>query len=117
LAAIVANTGVLAWGLLDHVHEDFIEPLHTGFLVFFCIELAWRVRAAGSIRGFVRSGWNIFDTVVIVLSLMPVFLPVGGDSWLRTARAARIIHSLRHASHLRVADFLRLRKRDRLTVS
>jgi hypothetical protein len=111
LAAIVANTGVLVWGLLDHVHEKTIEPLHTGFLVFFCVELAVRVRTAGSLRQFVRSGWNIFDTVVIALSLMPVFVPVGGDSWLRTARAARIVHSLRHTSHLRVADFLRLRKR------
>jgi hypothetical protein len=117
LAAIVANTGVLVWGLCDHVHEDLIEPLHTGFLVFFCFELLIRFRAAGSLRAYLRSGWNVFDTVVIALSLMPVFLPIGGDSWLRAARAARIVHTLRHTSHLRVADFLRLRKPGQLTVS
>jgi voltage-gated sodium channel len=112
LAAIVANTGVLVWSLCDHTHEAIIEPMHTGFLVFFCIELIVRVRSAGSLREFVRSGWNVFDTIVILLSLMPVLMPVGGDSWLRTARAARIVHSLRHVSHLRVADFLRLREQE-----
>jgi voltage-gated sodium channel len=113
LAAIAANTAVLVWGWCDSAHEELIEPVHTGFLVFFTVELALRYRAAGSLRAFCRSGWNVFDTVVIGLALLPVLMPLGGTTFMRVtrvARFARVVHSLRHVSHLRVLDVLRLRK-------
>lgn len=106
LATIAANTVVLVWGLWDHSHEELIDQMHTGFLVFFVVELLVRMRAAGSLRGFVGSGWNVFDSVVIGLSLLPV-LGVG-VTLLRVARGARVLHSLRHVSHLRATGFVRL---------
>ena len=109
LSAIGANTVVLVWGWCDPVHEDLVGRLHTGFLVFFCVELVVRLRAAGSLRGFLRGGWNVFDTVVIGVALLPVVPLSGGSTFLRVARFARIVHSLRHVSHLRAFDFLRLR--------
>lgn len=112
LAAIVANTAVLIWGFVDDAHEEIIERMHTGFLVFFCIELIVRYRQAGSTRAFLRNGWNVFDTVVISLAMLPMLMPLGGTTFMRItriARFARIMHSLRHVSHLRALDFLRLR--------
>jgi voltage-gated sodium channel len=106
LVTIAANTAVLVWGLCDHHHEELIDPMHTGFLAFFVVELLVRLRAAGSLRVFMASGWNVFDSVVIGLSLLPV-LGVG-VTLLRVARGARVLHSLRHVSHLRAAGFVRL---------
>jgi voltage-gated sodium channel len=106
LVTIAANTAVLVWGLCDHHHEELIDPMHTGFLVFFVVELLLRLRAAGSLRGFLGSGWNVFDSVVIGLSLLPV-LGVG-VTLLRVARGARVLHSLRHVSHLRATGFVRV---------
>ena len=111
LAAIVANTVVLVWGWVDSTHEEAIDRVHTAFLVFFCLELAVRLRAAGSLRGYLRSGWNVFDSVVIGLALVPALPMMGSFMRLaRLARLARIVHSLRHVSHLRVLDYLRLMK-------
>lgn len=106
LVTIAANTAVLVWGLCDHHHEELIDPMHTAFLAFFVVELLLRLRAAGSLRGFVSSGWNVFDSVVIGLSLLPV-LGVG-VTLLRVARGARVLHSLRHVSHLRATGFVRV---------
>jgi hypothetical protein len=106
LAAIAANTGVLVWSLLDDSHEDLIEPLHTAFLLFFVAEMLARFAGAGfSVRTFVRqSRWNAFDSAVIVLSLLPMLgVSIGV---LRLARVARIVHSVRHATHLRLVRFV-----------
>jgi voltage-gated sodium channel len=105
LVVILANTAVLVWSLCDHHHEILLEHLHTAALVFFGVELAVRLRAAGSLRRFLASGWNVFDASVIGLSLLPV-LGVG-VTLLRIARLARVTHALRHVGHLRRADLLR----------
>ncbi|MFT5608578.1 MAG: voltage-gated sodium channel, partial [Parvicella sp.] len=34
--------------------------------VFFLIEIIVRIIAAGSIKTFLKSGWNIFDLVIVI---------------------------------------------------
>lgn len=100
LAAILANTAVLLWGLIDHSVEHALEPLHTLFLLVFVGEIGWRLG-----RGE-RGGWIAFDTLIVALSLLPT---VGaGVTVLRIARTARVAHALRHAAHLRHISALRL---------
>ena len=40
--------------------------------LFFLAEIIVRIIAAGSLRRFFRSGWNIFDFIIVVGSLIPL---------------------------------------------
>ena len=79
------------------------EFVHNLVLAFFVVELAVRFGRAGWRRFFIGR-WNCFDAAVIALSTMPV---LGVDaSLLRVARMARMVHLMRHASHLRLSRLL-----------
>jgi len=109
LVVIVTNTIVLVAGFVDDRHEHVLLAVETVFLWFFVAELGVRFRAAGwDARRFCASKWNVFDTVIIVAAFLPV-LGVG-ITLLRMARLARVVHSVRHVSGLRLFDVLRRRK-------
>ena len=100
LGAIVANTVVLVWGLIDHYHEGILLAIEYCFLGFFVGELGVRLHRAGwNPRRFLLSPWNAFDAAVIALAMMPAFGV--GVTLLRVARLARVVHTLRHTTHLR----------------
>ena len=100
---IVFNTLVLVASLIVEGHERQFEFVHNLVLAFFVVELAVRFRRAGWRRFFIGR-WNCFDAAVIALSTMPV---LGVDaSLLRVARLARMVHLMRHASHLRLSRLL-----------
>jgi voltage-gated sodium channel len=100
--AILANTTVLGWSWLDHVHQQAIERIDTCFVVFFLIELVTRLRRAG--WRWLTQPWNLFDAFIIGLALLPVL--GDGITVLRLARCARLLHLGRHASHLRIVAWL-----------
>lgn len=102
LGAILTNAVVLGWSWLDHAHAVTLERVDTCFLVFFLVEILARLRRAG--WRWLAQPWNLFDAIIILLALLPVL----GDSItiLRMARAARVLHLGRHASHLRVVAWL-----------
>lgn len=104
--AILANTGVTAWGWLDHAHQAGIDRIDTCFVVFFAAELAVRLRCGG--WRWLAKPWNAFDVAVIVLALLPMI----GDSItvVRAGRLARLIHLGRHAGHLRFVAWLGRRR-------
>jgi voltage-gated sodium channel len=103
LGAILANTAILGWGLLDHSHEDLISTLDEVILWFFALEIAIRLKAAG--RRCWRDKWLMFDTIIVVVALAPV----GADVMLlRVVRACRFAHFGRHLPHLRHVANLRL---------
>jgi len=92
---IVAN----AFGLtlaavpsLEHGWHDALEWGFTASQLLFVVEIALRFAAdGGSPRRFFASGWNRFDTAIVVLSLAPVsgaWAPLG--RLLRVIRVARI---------------------------
>ncbi|MDV6314974.1 ion transporter [Idiomarina sp. HP20-50] len=62
--------------------------------LFFLFEIAIRFVAEEDKKAFFRSGWNVFDTVVVVMSLIPI-----NDSELALlARLVRIFRVLRMIS-------------------
>ena len=62
-----------------------------GITVFFLIELIIRMIAERDLGKFYKDGWNIFDTIIVVLSLVPI----GASSSVFVARLLRIIRVLR----------------------
>jgi voltage-gated sodium channel len=98
---IVANTGVLVAGLMVEGHEGLFELAHDGCLAFFVVELLVRLRRGG--WSFFKGRWNCFDTAVIALSVTPW---LGVDTSL--LRLARLVHLMRHVSHLRLIRFFRV---------
>jgi voltage-gated sodium channel len=105
LAVILLNTVLLVVGLFIEDHVAF-EMLHHVVLAVFVAELFIKLAAVRwRPQVFLRSGWNIFDTLVITLSLLP-FLGTGAMV-LRLARLSRLLHSARHVQHLRVVELIK----------
>ena len=46
--------------------------LDTAITIFFLVEIIVRMIAEGNLRRFFRQGWNVFDFVIVVASLIPV---------------------------------------------
>ncbi len=50
----------------------FLHALDWAVTLFFLAEILVRMIAEGSLRQFFRKGWNLFDFVIVVASLVPV---------------------------------------------
>ncbi len=71
-----------------------VDWLDYAITVFFVIEISVRYLAEPNKRDFFKSGWNIFDTIIVTISLIPV-----SDSELAyVARLIRIFRVLRMVS-------------------
>ena len=68
-----------------------LEIADYSITVFFVIELGIRMFSEKKLMDFFKDGWNIFDFVIVILSL----IPVGGQSSVFVARLLRIIRVLR----------------------
>jgi voltage-gated sodium channel len=103
-AVIIANAVVL--GLETYpgaVREtgDLLAILNDVFLGVFVVELAIRLTAFGSRPvGFFRSGWNVFDFVVVLAAFLPGLRE--NSTLLRIARLARVLRIVRLLPDLRV---------------
>jgi voltage-gated sodium channel len=73
--------------------ELALSWMDMGITVFFLVELCIRFIAAPSTRGFFSKGWNLFDLVIVIGSLLPV-----GGSTVLLARLLRIFRVLRLVS-------------------
>lgn len=67
--------------------------LDLGVTVFFVIEIIIRFLAYPNKKHFFKSGWNIFDTVIVIGSLIPT-----GGSGVLLARLLRVFRVLRLVS-------------------
>jgi len=76
---------------VDERFEPIINALDYAITVFFLIEIIIRIFAEKSFRDFLKDGWNIFDTVIVCLSL----IPVGGSETVFVARLLRVVRVLR----------------------
>ena len=103
-AAIIANLGLVAWGLVDDGHEEFLSAAENVILTFFVVETTTKILLLGP-RRFFSDRWNCFDTIVIVVSALPLLGE--GLAALRVVRVARVFHLLRHFAHLRLLDLIR----------
>ncbi|XP_064475313.1 sodium channel protein para-like isoform X2 [Ornithodoros turicata] len=89
---IVVNTLFMA---MDHhdMQKDFENVLKTGnyfFTATFAIEAGMKLMAM-SPKNYFREGWNIFDFIIVALSLVEILLDSGsGLSVLRSFRLLRV---------------------------
>lgn len=103
LLAILANSIILLWGLVDHHHENLIEKADLAILWFFALEIAIRFKTAG--RRLLHDKWLLFDAACVLMALAPVGVNLTA---LRVVSACRIAHFGRHLAHLRHVLSLRL---------
>ncbi len=103
-AVILANAVVLGLETYPAVAREgggLLRTLNDVFLAIFVVELVIRLVSFGSRpQDFFRSGWNIFDFLVVVASLAPGLRE--NALLLRLARLARILRVVRLLPDLRV---------------
>ena len=63
--------GVKTYHLPDYINKA-IAFLDVGITLFFLIEISVRFLGEKKKSQFFKSGWNIFDTLIVILSLVPV---------------------------------------------
>jgi voltage-gated sodium channel len=69
LSALVI--GAKTYAIPEPVARTF-EVLDLAITLFFLVEVLIRMVAEGSLKAFFRKGWNLFDFVIVVASLVPV---------------------------------------------
>jgi len=85
--------GAKTYELPDMV-MDFTKLLDSFITLFFLIEITIRFIAEPEKKKFFKSGWNIFDTVVVAVSL----IPINDSDMVLLARLVRIFRVLRMVS-------------------
>ncbi len=68
-----------------------LEFFDYGITLFFTIEIIIRIIAERSLIKFFKDGWNVFDFLIVAVSL----IPVGGAESVFVARLLRIVRILR----------------------
>lgn len=103
-AVIVANAIVLGLETYPGIVEtrgDLLITLNTVFYVIFFIELVLRMASYGRRpQDFFRSGWNVFDFVIIVGALIPGIRSQA--QLLRLLRLLRVVRLLRYLPDARM---------------
>jgi len=103
-AVILANAVVLGLETYPNIVRDAgdeLDVLNDVFLGIFVVELVIRLTAFGSRPGgFFRSGWNVFDFVVVIAAFLPGLRE--NSTLLRIARLARVLRIVRLLPDLRV---------------
>ncbi|HEX8742469.1 MAG TPA: ion transporter [Thermoleophilaceae bacterium] len=103
-AVIVANAAVLGLETYEGIDRDAdgtLELLNDVFLGIFVVELALRFASYGRRpQDFFRSGWNVFDLVVVGAAFVPGLSK--NSTLLRLARLARVIRVVRLLPDVRV---------------
>ena len=103
-AVILANAVVLGLETYDGLVRDaggLLSTLNDLFLAIFVVELCIRLVGFGSRpQDFFKSGWNVFDFIVITASFLPGLRE--NATLLRIARLARVLRVVRLLPDLRV---------------
>jgi voltage-gated sodium channel len=106
VGVILFNAIVLALetdrGLMES-YGGILRSIDQACLVFFCIELAIKLMIYRGV--FWRSGWNVFDFIIVGIALLP-----SGGAWsvLRALRVLRVLRLLTVVPSMRrvVAAFI-----------
>ena len=99
--AVILGNAVVLGAETYAGRSALLETLNSVFLGVFVVELAIRLVAFGRRPAdFFRSGWNVFDFLVIVASFLPGLRE--NATLLRLVRLARIVRIVRLLPDLRV---------------
>jgi voltage-gated sodium channel len=103
-AVILANAVVLGLETYESVDRDIggtLDVLNDLFLAIFVVELAIRLVGFGRRpQDFFKSGWNVFDFVVVAAAFVPGLRE--NSTLLRLARLARVLRIVRILPDLRL---------------
>jgi voltage-gated sodium channel len=76
---------------LEPIFLDLIRVLDYSITIFFVIELSIRYFGAPNKKEFFKNGWNVFDTIIVGISL----IPIPNNSSFLVLRLLRIFRVLR----------------------
>ncbi|MGM0563125.1 MAG: ion transporter [Pseudomonadota bacterium] len=104
IAVIVLNSAVLGIETVSAWAERYavwIEWVHNGVLFIFIVEvlLKW-IAVAPRIQDYFKSGWNVFDFSIVVMSLVPAAGPYAMIA--RMGRLLRVVRLISALPQLRV---------------
>ncbi|WP_286266330.1 ion transporter [Thalassotalea atypica] len=94
--AVIIVSALLVGAKTHNLPEQaitFLAILDLGVTIFFVVEISIRFLACRQKSQFFKSGWNIFDTVIVIGSLIPA-----GGSGVLIARLLRVFRVLRLVS-------------------
>ncbi|WP_027966246.1 ion transporter [Halomonas halocynthiae] len=87
---------------LPPLAEYVLLLLDNGITVFFLVEILFRFAACPNKRRFFMDGWNVFDTIVVIGSL----IPLGNAEAVLLGRLLRVFRVLRLVSVVPELRFL-----------
>lgn len=97
MLCIVLNTVCLAivWYRMDPLYVMIMEIINWAFMIIFALEAIIKLVALGC--DYFNNGWNIFDFVVVIGSLVAVLLDVTkiNEDMATQATIVRILRVLR----------------------
>ena len=76
---------------LDPIFLNIIHLLDYGITIFFVIEILIRFIGEKEKKNFLKDGWNVFDTIIVAISL----IPIPNNSSFLVLRLLRIFRVLR----------------------
>ena len=76
---------------LNPTFENVLWILDYAVTLFFVIEIAIRMAAEDRLRDFFKKGWNVFDFVIVVVSL----IPLDDSEYALIARMLRLFRVMR----------------------
>jgi len=91
---IIFYASVLGFETLDTVAQplgDFLHVLDYIVTIYFVVELIIKMTAEDKFLNFFKSGWNIFDFIIVIVTLMPL----ENSSFAAIARLLRVFRVLR----------------------
>ena len=94
VVSIIILNAVLIGATTYELDPLFLETIHLldyGITIFFVIEILIRFIGEKQKADFFKSGWNIFDTVIVTISL----IPIPNNSSFLVLRLLRIFRVLR----------------------
>lgn len=81
---------------LNPLFESVLLTLDYGVTLFFLIEILIRMAAEDRFRDFFKKGWNVFDFVIVVVSL----IPMDSTEYALIARMLRLFRVMRLISFI-----------------
>lgn len=81
---------------LNPTFETILVALDYAVTLFFVIEISIRMAAEDRLRDFFKKGWNIFDFVIVVVSL----IPLDDSQYALIARMLRLFRVMRLISFI-----------------
>lgn len=104
LITIVILVNSLLIGVETYTSNDTIKIIQLVNLGIFTIEILARLIAADNLKSFFKSGWNVFDLILVAIGYIPASIVPNASALLalRVLRVFRVLRLLRAAKGVKV---------------